>query len=79
MYSLNPGLTEALANERIADLRRHGAGSRQSTPSFGRLRTLKKATGWALVEVGLRLALPRRSLDGRRGVARPDTTVGVAR
>ncbi len=78
MYSLNPGLSEMLANERIGDLRRDGAGLRPSRPGFGRLRTLRNATGWALVEVGLRLAVPRRVRDDRRVAARRRPTVRVA-
>jgi hypothetical protein len=77
MYSLNPAMTEMLTDERIADLRRP-KGLRQSRPSFGSLRSLKKATGWALVEMGLRLAVPRRTLRGRRAVARRRAAVRVA-
>jgi hypothetical protein len=77
MYSLNPGLSEMLANGRIADLNRDGAGLRLSRPSFGRLRSVRNATGWALVEVGLRLAVPRRSHDGRRAIVRQHTAVRV--
>lgn len=78
MYSFNPGLSEMLAKERMADLRSQGAGSRQSSPSFGRLRSLRKATGWALVEVGLHLAVPRRKVDAGRVGARQRATVRVA-
>jgi hypothetical protein len=78
MYSLNPALTEMLANERQADLRRQTAGPRRPSPPSGRVRSLRKATGWALVELGLRLAVPRRSREGRRVVARQHTAVQVA-
>jgi hypothetical protein len=79
MYSLNPGLTEMLANERIADLGRDRAAIRPSRPSFDRLRWLKNAAGWALVEVGLRLVVSRRSHDNRPVVSRPPTLVRAAR
>jgi hypothetical protein len=78
MYSLSPGLSEMLANERIADLSRDRAALRPSRPSFGRLRTFRIVTGWTLVAVGLRLAVPRRNRDDCRDAARRYTTVRVA-
>jgi hypothetical protein len=79
MYSLSPGLTAMLANERIADLGRERAAFRLPRPSFDRLRWLRNATGWALVEVGLRLVISRRSPDNRGVVSRQRTLVRAAR
>ena len=60
MYSLNPALTEMLAKQRAAELSRQSRHSDRPRPTTGRLGSFKKATGWALVEIGLRLAVPRR-------------------
>jgi hypothetical protein len=80
VYSLNPALTEMLTTDRQAEIQRQ-ATQRQATrrqamqrrrprPSSGRVRSLRKATGWALVEIGLRLAVPRRTSIARTGIAR---------
>lgn len=67
MYSLNPTMTEMLANQRVDEMSRRVAQcrrarlSRGSASSRGRLHSVRKAAGWALVEIGLRLAVPRRS------------------
>ena len=70
MYSLNPTMTEMLTKQRVSELSRQTVLSRPRRPAEGerakrerlyRLRSARKATGWALVELGLRLAVPRRS------------------
>ena len=38
------------------------ASSRGYPSNLGRLTSVRKAAGWALVEIGLRLAVPRRRL-----------------
>ena len=70
MYSLNPTMTEMLTNQRVDEIGRHAAQcrrarlSRESVSSRERLGSARKATGWALVEIGLRLAVPRRRQAG---------------
>jgi hypothetical protein len=61
MFSINPGLAGPLVNERLAELRRSVAASapRAVRPRRTSLRT---RAGWALVSLGLRLVLPRRSV-----------------
>jgi hypothetical protein len=68
MYSMNPGLAGPLVNDHLAELRRSAAGraTRAGGPRRGWLR---RKAGWALVGLGLRLVLRRRSvpvLDGLR-------------
>jgi hypothetical protein len=69
VYSLNPTMTEMLTKQRVSELSSQIALSRRSGLAEGerakrerlfRLRSVRKATGWALVELGLRLAVPRR-------------------
>jgi hypothetical protein len=69
VYSLNPTMTEMLAKQRLSELsgqmapswrRRLAEGERRKRERLYRLRSVQKATGWALVEIGLRLAVPRR-------------------
>ena len=79
MYSLNPTMTEMLTQQRVSELssqialsRRSGRAERELAKKerLYRLHSLQKATGWALVELGLRLALPRRSaVPGARAVS----------
>ncbi len=61
----NPALVRALARERATELRQaanSGASSRHEVPRAPVILTARRATGWLLVDVGLRLALPRRSM-----------------
>ena len=69
MYSLNPTMTEMLTKQRVSELssqialsQRRGLveGELAKGERLHRLRSVQKATGWALVELGLRLAVPRR-------------------
>jgi hypothetical protein len=97
VYSLNPTVTEMLTKQRVDDISRHTARCRRHQPSGAGLasggelprarkpRSVRRATGWALVEIGLRLAVPRRTLvtggsalPGQRG-ARRNAAVRVAR
>jgi hypothetical protein len=70
VYSLNPTMTEMLTKQRVSELssqialsQRRGLveGELAKGERLHRLRSVQKATGWALVELGLRLAVPRRS------------------
>jgi hypothetical protein len=70
VYSLNPAVTEMLTTDRLAEIHRQAAQCRRPRPASGRAGSLRRATGWALVEVGLRLAVPRRTIVGRPGTAR---------
>jgi hypothetical protein len=70
VYSLNPGLTEMLAKERSADLSRQAALVHRSENRSGKRRSLKKAAGWALVDIGLHLAVPRHGAGPRPAVVR---------
>jgi hypothetical protein len=65
MYSINPGLAGPLVADRLAELRRPGAGS---APRAGGARrgSLRQKAGWALVSLGLRLVLQRSSLPALR-------------
>lgn len=62
----NPAVVEALARERAAELRR-AAGIRGAQRGEARrgsvLAAPRRATGWLLVDVGLRMAVPRPGGD----------------
>jgi hypothetical protein len=60
VYSLNPALIEMLAKERAAELARRPVQSLRPGPASRRSGSLRTAAGWAMVEIGLRLAVPRR-------------------
>jgi len=64
MYQ-NPALVEALARDRIDDLResaRPRATKQRETRRHRVTQAARVGTGWLLVDLGLRLAAPR---DGR--------------
>jgi hypothetical protein len=67
MYSMNPGLAGALADDRVAELRR-SAASRAPRAGGSGLRSLRRTAGWFLVSLGLHLVLPRRSVRPRRSM-----------
>lgn len=72
MYSLNPWMTENLTNDRVAELNRHAAQSKRRRSSGARRPSIRHATGWALVELGLRIAVRRRGADVRdHGAVQP--------
>lgn len=59
---LHPLVADGLARERHADLlreARRAALRRQARQARGRAGPLRVRAGWLLVEVGLRLAVPR--------------------
>lgn len=61
MYQ-NPALVEALARDRIADLRQSAQARATNQPPTRRHRVaqaVRHGTGWLLVDLGLRLAAPR--------------------
>ncbi len=64
MYSLNPAVTEMLTRNRQIEMHRQAAQRRQPRPVPGGGRSFRKAAGWALVEIGLRLAVPHRTVVG---------------
>ena len=67
----SPALMRVLASDRVADLRQlseSGVRDKRARPRVHGLEAARLATGWLLVDVGLRLALPRASL--RRSVVR---------
>jgi len=54
---MNQHLLEELASQRMAELR--AAASKQEVRHDAPLRDLRVRTGWTLVHVGLRLAVPQ--------------------
>jgi hypothetical protein len=63
MYQ-NPALVEALARDRILDLRQSAqarATSQRPTRRHRVTQAARQGTGWLLVDLGLRLAAPRQS------------------
>jgi hypothetical protein len=68
----HPALREALARDRVVALRRSGQASPRIERSHRPDRVsnaARRRTGWLLVEVGLRLAVPRSAMTrpGTRG------------
>jgi hypothetical protein len=63
---MNPEMLVKLAHQRTDDLRQAAADSRVSASVESR-NSIRQRTGWALVQVGLRLALPAQR--SRRQVA----------
>lgn len=58
----HPALVEAQIRDRVAELRHNGQASRRRRPEHRRHRVTevaRRATGWLLIEWGLRLAMPR--------------------
>jgi hypothetical protein len=63
---LNPALAQALASDRSADLRQAAAPRVRPPRDDHRANVIlatRRATGWMLVDVGLRLAVPQRGLN----------------
>jgi hypothetical protein len=63
---LHPALVQALTRDRVAGLRHAAEPSvrpRCDGPGASVLLATRRATGWMLVDVGLRLALPQRALN----------------
>lgn len=66
----NPALLQVLASGRAAELRGQyvpGIRDRQVRREPGGRGTARRAAGWLLVDLGLRLALPRDAMQ--QGVA----------
>jgi hypothetical protein len=63
---MNPEMLVKLANQRTGDLQQAAADSHLSRSTESR-DSIRQRTGWALVQVGLRLAVPARR--SRRQVA----------
>jgi hypothetical protein len=65
----NPVVAQALARERVAELRSSGASPprRRRRPDRA-VDAARRAAGWLLVDLGLRLAAPRGAMN--RAVAR---------
>jgi hypothetical protein len=63
----HPALAEALTGERTVELRRSAQANPYRRRPTRRLRvgeTARRGAGWLLVDIGLRLALPRRAMHG---------------
>jgi hypothetical protein len=61
MFQLHPALLDALVEDRVAELRHTAAASARAETAKRRRRPINAArqgTGWLLVGLGLRLALP---------------------
>lgn len=71
MYQ-NPAIAETLVRDRVAHLQRSAAKASPVSRRERRRRPIggaaRSAAGWLLVEIGLRLALPRSAVN--RSVAR---------
>jgi hypothetical protein len=67
----HPALVNALAADRVAELateiEKTGSGHRQEAARPRVCDAVRRGTGWMLVDVGLRLALPR---SAKQSVAR---------
>jgi hypothetical protein len=63
----NPAHAEALVRDRVAELRRSATKPSPVSPRERRRRGVTEAVrsgaGWLLVEMGLRLAVPRSAMD----------------
>ncbi len=57
-----PGQLGALADTHMEDLRRRPVHRLPSRRPGRSRRSVRRATGWFLVNLGLRLAVPRRSV-----------------
>jgi hypothetical protein len=63
--SQHPALIRAIASDRVADLR-HASGcevrDHRDMPGVRMTWAVRRAAGWLLVDLGLRIALPRRAV-----------------
>jgi hypothetical protein len=61
----NSGLAQALVRDRVAELHRAAAanGGSQGARRRQLVAAPRNATGWLLVDLGLRLAAPRHALN----------------
>jgi hypothetical protein len=56
---MHPTLLQALASQRAAEMRAAASGHHQPALSSKPARPIRHRVGWALVQVGLRLAVGR--------------------
>jgi hypothetical protein len=56
----NPALVRAMARDRVVELQQAAGPAPRGRRARRAPSTIRRATGWLLVDVGLRLALPRR-------------------
>lgn len=64
----HPALVEALISDRVAELRQRGrapAHMRRERRCHGLVAAARRGTGWLLVDMGLRLAVPRAANNHR--------------
>jgi hypothetical protein len=64
----HPAVLEALARDRVAELRHSGwatARVRREKRWHGLVAAARRGTGWLLVDMGLRLAVPRGGASRR--------------
>jgi hypothetical protein len=62
----NPALLEAVARDRVVDLLQNAelrANSERETRRRRVAAAARNGTGWLLVDIGLRLAMPRTAMD----------------
>lgn len=60
-----PSLVQTLARDRIAELQRSARpAARRNGPRQAVIATARSRTGWLLVAIGLRLAVPRSATHG---------------
>jgi hypothetical protein len=60
VHPMHPALADPVNRAHIADLRRRPVVPLRGTARHRRPRAVRQATGWFLVHLGLRLALPVR-------------------
>jgi hypothetical protein len=63
----HPTLLEALTRDRVAEFRRSAEAtgdSRRAKRRHNVVETARRGTGWLLVDLGLRLAMPRGGTNG---------------
>lgn len=68
MLHQHPAVLEGLARDRVAELRRsrwQNASMRREKRWHERATAARSGTGWLLVDLGLRLAVPRCGDNGR--------------
>jgi hypothetical protein len=67
MYQ-NPALVQELIGARVAELRQSAQASARSRSEQRRghvVAAARRGTGWLLVDIGLRLAVPRNAMTHR--------------
>ena len=62
MHPLHPAMAEASARARVAELQGRRPAARGGVRMEGRSRTARRAIGWLMVDLGMRLALPQPSV-----------------